>query len=445
MANVTSGSPTQASLSAGSTAASSSAIGRVIGRIIVEWLIWLPVWLVLTTNMTILGKVGMIFIVMAFFAGGLLLYRIPAFWRRMSMLLIIIALIALSIAWFANDVPIMLWLGILLWRGRYLRLRHPHYGLAFGICCAAIIITSQNEAWADHRLPFILLAVFWMIVWFITLNRSLIEQAGLYNDIVTGPVKQASRKYLLLFLMVGVLIIALTANYGQQLLTPKHVVNPNNSWIDPNQFIQPPQEQDQSWMEGLVEDRGKPSIIWDILFWIMTGLAACGLIWFARLIWKDRTWTWRGMLRSIREWFLRENKAENLPYVEERRSLLKEKKKGPGRFDSLFRRQSRGPSWEQLSNPEKVRRLYEEAVLSGIEQGYDFKPHHTPSETLERLEQWRLSQAAPSNEKHSSYWTRLMNIKTVLLKLYEKAKYSPHEVTSQEVGSLREQYPDKKG
>jgi hypothetical protein len=130
--------------------------------------------------------------------------------------------------------------------------------------------------------------------------------------------------------------------------------------------------------------------------------------------------------------------------VEEQRSLRKEKKEGQSFFDSLFRRRDRSVNWDRLSNPEKVRHLYEKAVLSGIEQGYAFKAGDTPSETLEGIESWRaVPRTSPDKEKNVVYWGRLLKLRTLLLKLYEKAKYSPHEVTSQEVQDLKEQFPDR--
>lgn len=427
------------------TSGSSSPIGRAIIRIVMEWMIWLPVWMVLTTNMRAAGKFGMVAAVLFFFALGLLLHRFPTVWRRISMLAIFIALLAAGISLYTRELPIFIWMGILLWRGRYLKLRPMHYGLAFGICCAVMIVTSRNDVWADDRLIFILMAIVWVAVWFVALNEILIEQAGLHNGIVTSRVRQANRNYLYIFLAIGLLVIALTASYGQQLLTPKQaVVNPDNSWIDPNNFIQPPREMEKpEWMEE--EEPGKPSVIWDILFWILSVVVVCAAFWFARLFWNNRTWTWRGFLKSIREWFLREKKAEKLPYVEERRSLAKEKKKGSSLIDSLFRRRNRGADWERLSNPEKVRRLYEEVVLAGIEQGYEFQASHTPSETLEGIERWRTSRRASDDEKLISYWNRLLSIKSVLLELYEKAKYGPHEISAQEVEGLKERYPDRKG
>lgn len=423
--------------------ARSSTMIRVVRRVGIEWLLWLPIWLLLTANMGVYGKFGMAVAVAFFFALGLGLHRMTVLWRRLTMIAIGGMLIAAGVIWFSNDLLAVTWMGILLWRGRYQRLTHLHYCLGFGICCAVLIVTSQSEAWADYRLMFILLALLWIIIWFMALNRGLVDDAGLHNGIVTRPVRQANRKYILVFLAAGMLIIAMTASYGQQLLTPKQVVNPNNSWIDPDRFIQPPQSMDKpEWMEG-IEQPGKRWLFWDILFWVLLVVVICGTLWFIRFLWINRVWTWQGLLNSIRKWFLRENRPEKLPYLEESRSLRKEKKKG--RFESLFRKHNRELEWERLSNPEKVRRLYEEAVLTGIEQGYKFKASDTPSETLDALEQWKTGGKAHNNEKKATYWSWLLQVHLSLLHLYEKAKYSPHEITSQDVRVLKENDTDRKG
>lgn len=421
----------------------SSAVGRVIGRVLLEWLIWVPLWLVLTINDGVTSRLGTVVAATVFFALGFLLFKLPVVWARVTVAGVIVILVAVGIARYTNDLPIFLWIGVLLWRGRYLRLKPLDYLLAFLVCTAAVIAASQNDDLSNYRLLFIILAVIWVIVWFISINRGLLEEAGLHSNIVTRPVRLANRKYLFIFLTAGLLVFALTVSYGQKLLTPPH--------ISTDLFNQPPPpetpiQQGQNPLSALLDkEQGPSSPIWDILLWIMVGAAALGAIWFARLMWKDRTWTWRGIIEAIRQWFIRAKKVEALPYIEERRSLLKEKKKGPSRFDTLFRKHNRGPEWEQLSNPEKVRRLYEETVLSGIEKGYDFQAHHTPFETLENMDQWRVSQQqVTDNEKHSSYWKWLLGIRISLLQLYEKAKYSPHSITEQEVKSLKE-HRDRRG
>ncbi len=427
------------------TAEYSSAIGRIVQRIVSEWLIWLPVWLILTVNMGGLGKLGMVFLAMAVFGLGLALHLLPAVWRHLTLIALLVIVLAIGIAQYREgDLLAFLWLGVLLWRGRYLKLEYPHYGLAFGICCAATIVTSVNEEWADYRLALILMASFWTVVWFISFNKRMIDEAGLNNGIVTGQVRRASRKYLFFFLAAGLLVIAVTAGYGQQLLTPKQVIDSGNRWMDTDKFIQPPQEMaTPDWMDP--NDQGGSSNIGKIMTWILSALAIAGAIWLARLFWKDRTWTWRKIVDSIKAWLLREKKAEKLPYVEERRSLAKGKKRGPGRFDSLFRRQNRAPNWEQLDNPSKVRFLYEEAVLAGIEQGYDFKASHTPSETLERMEKWLINRKIPDANKTILLLPGLLRARELLIKLYEKAKYSPHKISSQETEELREHFQDRKG
>jgi hypothetical protein len=423
-----------------------SVAARMTIRILQEGLIWLPVWLILTLHYGVLGKMGMTVAAAAFFTIGMALFKLPALWSRISIAIVLVLLVGIGLVRFTSDLSTFLWMGALLWRGRYSVLIPRHYGLGFLICCVMIIVASQNDLSNSYQLTIIAIALIWVVTWFISVNRSLLDEAGLQSHIVTRPLRLTSRKYLLVFLTVALLIFALTANYGKQLLTPPAMSSLDEKWIDLSkpELPSPGQPSQEEWMVP-PEEQGHSSPIWDILFWIMVGVASLGAIWFIRLMWKDRTWSWRRLMESIRRWFLREKRVERLPYVDESRSLTKDKKKGPTLWDTLFHRQGRARDWEQLNNPEKVRRLYEEVVLLGIEQGYEFKSNDTPSETLERMEYWRLNQPIVDKDKQATYWQRLMKIRLSLLRLYEKAKYSPHSITENEVGSLREPIQDRKG
>jgi hypothetical protein len=416
-----------------------STAAKITKRVLVELLISLPAWLILTLGDDLAGKLAMICTASVFFGIGLVLYKLPPVWSRVILLAAMAIVLIIGIGLLRGNLPNSLWICALLWRGRYPKLTANHYGLAFLICCLAVIIASQNDILSGYRIVFITLAVIWIMIWFISLNSALMKDAGLQNNIVTRPVRLASRKYLLLFLAVALVIFALTVNYGKQLLTLPGYSSSDQKWLDVSdlQTPAPAQPMEEDWRITPDEQR-PPSVIWDILFWTMAVAAMLGGIWFARMLWKDRTWSWNRFIKALRTWFLREKKVEALPYVEERRSLLKDKKKGPSRWNALFERRNIGLEWEQLSNPQKVRRIYEEAVLSGIEQGYEFKPHHTPSETLEGIKQWRVTSLQPADkEKANAYWPWFLSIRLSLLKLYEIAKYSTHSVTEQEVGSLK--------
>ncbi|QMV42531.1 hypothetical protein [Cohnella cholangitidis] len=422
----------------------SSGIGSMALRIFIEFMIWLPAVLALTISLGVRDRVVTLGIVLLFIVLGLLLYRFPPLWRRIIMILAFLALVGIGIGRYTNLLPVFAWLGIVLWRGRFVKFGHWHYGLAFCICCAGLIINSNNGAGVGYRIFAILLAVVWVAIWFYALNRHLVENAGVHSGIVTKPVRTASRKYLLVFLAIGAVVIALTAGYGERWLTPKqaNIGTPVKQIQEP---LLPPIEPMEipEWMEDLVEEQGEPSVIWEYLFWALMAIGACGVIWFLRLGWKDRKWTWRSLMRKVREWFLREKREEELPYVEERRSLKKEK---PGRrgLNAWFRKNEPRKAWERLSNSEKVRHLYEEAVLAGIREGYGFKPSDTPTETLDGIERWHSGRKAPvSGEQAAAYWSWLLSVRRSLANLYGKAKYSPHDIASREVGELREGRPGK--
>lgn len=412
---------------------------RIARRVLVEWLIWLPVTIILTHSFDLSGKLFVSCGVIGSFALGMLLYKLPPVRSKVILFAVSVIVLGIGIIFFRNDWMAFALLGVLLWRGRYLQLLPRQYGFAFVLCCVAVIVAAQSDILPDYRILFIGLSLIWIVAWFLSLNRGLLTDAALQNSILTRPVRLASRRYLLIFLAAAFLIFAVTVNYGEQLLTPPVYVPGENNVEIPE--VQPPLQNQPSLkdMLGVNEEQGEPSKIWEIVFWIMSGLAAIGFFFFVKMLWRDRTWTWQRLLSAIRMWFLREKKTEALPYIEERRSLMKEKKRS-SRWNAFFQKNNREQEWDQLDNPQKVRLLYEAAVLSGIDQGYEFKVHHTSSETLEGMAHWRKGLALRDKEKESksSYWIRLMNIRLMLIKLYDKARYSPHSVTDQEVKDLKE-------
>lgn len=413
--------------------------GRLGLRALAEWFAWLPLTLIFSANMGGSGKIGLAAAALLCAAAGLGLNGMSAIRRRLVLLALAVLLVGVGIARFADHLPMLIWLCVVLWRGRFVRFGHRQFGFAFGVSCFALFAITLNGAWAVYRPAIIVLAVLWMCGWFIALNGNQVDRAGLGDGIVTRPVVQSSRKYALVFVGLGILAIALTVDYGEKLLTPKKIVNPSNRWIDPEQFIPPPQPMDRPDLLGeLGKDQGEPSPIWDYLFWIVTGLAAIGLVWFIRLLWRDRTWTWNGLLKTLREWFLRERRTEELPYVEERRSLRKEKKPGPGRLASMLRGSNSRREWDRLDNSEKVRRLYEDAVAAGIRQGYGFRPADTPAETIAGLERWQEGRSVSSDkDRQAEYWLWFRRVRSALGGLYGKARYSPHDISSEEVEELR--------
>lgn len=410
-------------------------------RALMESLIWLPVWLIATDPYAFGVRIAIFFAAVGVFLIGRSLSVLSVVWRRGAISLAIVFVLAGGIALSPNDWPLFVWLAVLIWRGRYPRLGPAHYGLAFLLCAAGVIAITQIPGVFGYRAWLIFSAIVWIIAWFVAYNRSLLDEAGLRIGIATRSVRRANRKYLLLFLAAGLLVFALTARFGQQLLTPTQI-DFEGMPKEPDVIERPPaMDNPQSFLPP-AEENPWLSRFWDILSWIVGGLAAIGLLWLAVKLWRNRSWTWRGLLESIRKWYLREKKFEQLPYIEERRSLAKDRNNKPGLWETLFHRQGRGADWSRLSNPEKVRRLYEEAVLSGIERGYSFHSNHTPSETLEAIEHWRTDR--PASDKEAAYWRWFRQVRQSLLRLYEKAKYSPHAVTDREVESLTESRPDRK-
>jgi len=418
--------------------------GKLGIRILLEAVLWLPALLLLTARMSLPDKLGTAAIALFCIVAGLIVARLPSLWHKLALLTISLALVAVGIVWFTDQLPLLILLCAALWRGRFRRFDYWQYAFAFGICCLTLLAIAINEAWVGYRTVTVVLSVLWMIGWFVSFNRSLIEKAGLDNGIVTRTVLLSSRKYAIVFTALGVLAIAVTVGYGEKWLTPKKV-NMSPILEDIGVELEPPaQMQPQFPLEGMKE-AGKPSPIWDYLFWVFSGFALIGLAWFVRLLWRDRTWTWRGLLQKIRDWFTKEQRVlEPLPYVEERRSLRNEKKARQGGLASLLRGKRSRTDWDKLSNSEKVRRLYEDAVEAGIRQGYAFRAADTPGETLESLESWQTQRSTasdksrrPTKDRQVDDGSWLRRVRRGLADLYGKARYSSHDISSEEIEELR--------
>jgi hypothetical protein len=229
----------------------------------------------------------------------------------------------------------------------------------------------------------------------------------------------------------------LTASYGEKWLTPPKI-DPNLEWANPDEPAAPPQQEQASSPPFPFEEPGKPSVFWDILAWIVGCAAVLGAIWLIRLLWREKTWTWQGIVQALLRWLRKEPKtAEQLPYIEEMRSLAKKKSNRKNRWGAFFHRQEKGPDWDSLSNRGKVRRLYEEAVVTGIEQGYPFQAGHTPAETVAAMARW--TREHPPADKDKAHWDWFNRVRDVLLNFYERAKYSSHTLTEEEVNSLKKE------
>jgi len=119
-------------------------IGKLGLRVLAECLIWLPLWLLFTANMGLSDKLRLGMAVLIAIIAGLALNRLPALWRRVVVIIVIFALLAFGIVEYTDHVPMLIWLSVMFWRGRYTILGYLHYGLGFGVCTLGLIAIAQN-------------------------------------------------------------------------------------------------------------------------------------------------------------------------------------------------------------------------------------------------------------------------------------------------------------
>lgn len=76
---------------------------------------------------------------------------------------------------------------------------------------------------------------------------------------------------------------------------------------------------------------------------------------------------------------------------------------------------------QNLTNAEKVRRLYRKRVEQFVKSGYPFMKAHTPQERAEDIHHWKGTEAAMEE----------------LTQVYETARYSTHEISAEDVRRVK--------
>lgn len=413
-------------------------VTRFAGRLLFEMALWLPAWLLLTIGHGQESRLLSLAAVPSCWLIGFALMQLRPPWQLLTTILFMIAVAAGAAAIDVHELPIGIWLAVVAWHGKYANITAGQYGIGFAVACAGVFVATGYDAAEKYRFGLIILAIVWLAAWLIAWNRSLVSQAGLDSTIATRAVRKESRKYAFLFVGLALVIFGLTISRVLDWMKLPQV----EIGSSPIEQIEPPKPQEPVQESPFkVDENYRPNPMWDILFWII-GAFSLFLLWkFIVWMWRDRKWSWRAIKDALRSLFLRDRREEKLPYVEERRSLTKEKKKS--RLHGLFRRQRHEPEWQQLNNGQKVRRLYAEALAAGLSSGYSHAANLTPAESLESLESWRAKQAEPKSDNKAAYWSWFAGIRLALLRMYEQARYSPHDIEEQQVTDLIERHPER--
>lgn len=415
-----------------------NSLRSLAGRLLFEMLLWIPVWMILTSIYMFNSPLLLLMGTGGLFLLGYVLAQLPAPWSRLLRVGVIVAIGISGLILYNPIFLVALWWCVSFWRGRYIYLSSGHYALASFISAAAVFVASNTTSVSGDRILFIGLSIGWLIVWFFSYNHSLIDEAALRGSLATRGVRRANRKYVIGFLVVGLCLFAATVSYGTQLLKPPYL----KIELPDMSREEPPLQLDRAFPEMLEGDEVRePSIIGEILTKIVIIVAAIGLFFYIRMMWRASDWSWKSLIAAIRRWFTRERDTyDQLPYEEEIRSIAKDRKLG--RWDKLFHKSNGERKWKELNDTEKVRRLYEEAVHRGMLHGFTFRKGNTPAETLAELDSWHLAKQAEGPAKGASYWNWYMSFREMLAMLYEKARYSPHEIEQQELKHLVKGHPE---
>lgn len=330
---------------------------------------------------------------------------------------------------------------------------------AAGVAVAAVVSIAARWApeLAAYRIFLVLAGVFWFVVLLAAGHSRQLDAAGLDQNIVTRAVSAANRKYLIGLIAVVLAVFLMTSGLSAWSAIAEYLnrLIPEGGSADPPPAPPPPMP---AMPEGMFPEEGEPAPAWlrrlmDAAMYAIAGAAAAFLLWLlARHYLLDRSW-YRSLLARLRklwQWVFAERKPEGVPlYEEEResvldiRKMLREVRLTRGRGGMRAGRLNR-EEWERLSPEDKVRRLYEDAVSTGIRAGFPFRPSRTPSETLDELEAW-LAEAPPKASAAASGAGGLREWlgagKRRLREAYEKARYGNAAPSEEELRAFADAYP----
>jgi len=177
----------------------------------------------------------------------------------------------------------------------------------------------------------------------------------------------------------------------------------------------------------MLPEQGDPSPIWNILTTIFMIVLALGVLWLLYRLLKYVPGWIKQLQERIAQLFGRERHDYTGGYVDEVVSLQE-----PSRLTQWLR--SRGGlkrlKWSTLqSNEERVRYLYKSWLGQGVQKGYGYKPHLTPTETATEMETVMSQDEALTRS---------------LIGQYNEVRYGKSTIADEEVEKLRGTLQSKK-
>lgn len=424
-------------------------------RAILQLLAWLPVSLGVAEAVSLDWTYGWLAVLL----GAALLGAATTAGRFLSPWIVYGLLVATVVgaAIYLNGSLLLpaLYLGVVAWRsGRPLGL--TAIGMA-GVATNGVALVAAHWAAAlsPYRPLFIGAGIFWFVLSVYAGHSRLLDSASLHNGIVTRIVTRSTRAYATVLIAAVLAVFLATSDFHLWRAIVDFLSSHAPKGRPP--VPEPPPEAPPAlpdWMDQAGgSSPGRWAKILNTVFYVIAGIVAAVLAWLlVRRFLLNLEWVRQlsGRIRAfLARLFARPAPAEAPAYADERESLLdigKALRQAAARWRGRPKREPLSrEEWERLDGAGRVRRLYEEAVASGIEDGYGFRPSDTPDETLEKLAKWR--EAHPGRKAAgpaAAAW--LGRVREALGALYGKARYGPREAigSEREIAELANDYPWKK-
>lgn len=283
--------------------------------------------------------------------------------------------------------------------------------------CSSFILNFE-PSFAPYRGALTWFGAAALAVTLFIINRNHVEEATLPHDdkvILEKRVRRQNRWLVAsMLLLIAVLVLLPQLRQGLEYLWNAFV-----SWINglfqqlPEDKPEPLPEQPRLEEPLLPAEESLPPPQWiKILekFMIFAACAAAGLAAvyllyrLARMLpkWADKLSAWLNRLLSRRS-----GEGERLGYVDEVEKIAPSKRRNGFKRWRFSAGNNRADAREE-GQEAGIRRLYRKIVERNIRQGYDWKKHLTPRETVHDLKMWKeASEPVPDG----------------LVELYEQARY----------------------
>ncbi|CAM3987352.1 DUF4129 domain-containing protein [Cohnella lubricantis] len=429
-------------------------VGTAFLRAIVQSLAWLPItlWLAPAAPAASLGQWLALAAAASLFGAAL---TIGSYLWPWAVYAALIAAVAGSVARLGIDwlLP-MLYAGVAAWlAGRSLP-REAVCMAGVGTNGLALIAAVWVSELAAYRPLFIVSGLIWFTLSAYAIHAKLLNSAGLHDGIVTRLVSRSSRRCLMLLLAVVIIAYLATSDFHLWRAIVEfinaHTPRPSPPESEPMQ-----QAPSGGLPEGLLGEQSESR--WprwtDYLFYGIAGaIGAAVLILLVKRYVLNLSW-FRALVSWVRallpRLFERKPPPVQAPYTEEKESLLDIGRALREARSRWLHRASRKPlgrrEWEQLAAREKVRRLYQESLLTAAEAGFSRRSSDTPSEALDAAARWyegheeEGAAARKSAVSPRSGWLRQK--RALLADLYGRARYGSREATPAELEKLAGEYP----